>query len=70
MQSATGGSVGQARPSGDLASANGHDRAYGTPTTAAALPSSFGLALTLGGGAVRLLDLTAAYAAFAERGPA
>jgi membrane peptidoglycan carboxypeptidase len=31
-------------------------------------PQSFGLALTLGGGEVRLLDLTAAYAAFANGG--
>ena len=38
------------------------------PTTSN--PSRFGLALTLGGGEVRLLDLTAAYAAFANGGRA
>ncbi len=38
------------------------------PSTQMERPASFGLALTLGGGEVRLLDLTAAYAAFANGG--
>jgi membrane peptidoglycan carboxypeptidase len=67
-EAAGGGSAAQARPGGDPQPQVATTGPGATPTAAAALPSSFGLALTLGGGAVRLLDLTAAYAAFANGG--
>ncbi len=67
-RAAAGGSVGQARPDGDLPTPVTTTGPGTAQTGAAAQPSSFGLALTLGGGAVRLLDLTAAYAAFANGG--
>ena len=53
---------------GAAASAPDPTGGAGRPWIQVENPQSFGLALTLGGGEVRLLDLTAAYAAFANGG--
>jgi membrane carboxypeptidase/penicillin-binding protein PbpC len=53
---------------GAAASAPDPTGGAGQPWIQVENPQSFGLALTLGGGEVRLLDLTAAYAAFANGG--